>query len=161
MLERARAQGKQALNDLMFGPFIGRFSSEYAASMAVKGLIAYCGAALGHRFITFGKAAGEVLAALFRLPTAQGSFTCAAQTARVRCECSSISEEQDIQCNIPAGVEDSTSLCQEGTRIEPGTPCGRTIGDDYWGEKFSDTSLPPPPPPTLPPPSLITALFSV
>ena len=70
-LSHARALGKQTLNGLMFGRFIGRFSSDDAASMAVKGLIAYCGAALGHRFINFGKAAGEVLAALFRLPTAQ------------------------------------------------------------------------------------------
>ena len=133
------------INGLKFGPFIGRFSSDDAASMAVKGLIAYCGAALGHRFIKFGKAAGEVLASLFRLPTAQGSFTCAAQTARVRCVCSSISEEEDIQCNIPAGVEDAVHRCvrrERESNLGPHapSPCGRTIGDDYWGEKFSDTS---------------------
>ena len=38
----ARAQGEKAFNNLKFGTFIGRFSNEDAASMAVNGLIWSC-----------------------------------------------------------------------------------------------------------------------
>ena len=42
VLSPARAQGEIALNNLKFGTFIRHFSSEDAASMAVKGLIWSC-----------------------------------------------------------------------------------------------------------------------
>ena len=38
ILSGAQAKGKKVLNDLKFGIFIGRFPSDGAASMAVKGL---------------------------------------------------------------------------------------------------------------------------
>ena len=38
IFSRVHAKGKKGLNDFKFGIFIGRFESDGAASMAVKGL---------------------------------------------------------------------------------------------------------------------------